>query len=384
MKEFENIFKKIKREDKDFSSHQRDLENFEQNNESIVLNALFAAQNSEEITLIYKSEHHCNGENNALLLMITDDEKYYCFAAKSKLELYSSEWLRRKKESITNKDNCFQNALNDSLGYQKIKKHSQKISKLKPYINQYNWKGIKFRSDKKDWKKFEENNKEIALSILFVPHNKKKLEIILLMITDDSNRSHYLAVKTLPALLRGITSNHHRDFNCLNCFHSYTTHNKLKKHERVCNNHDYYRVDMPKKQEKIKYSPGEKSLKALFIIYVDLECLLKKIQSCKNNPKIFIQRKKLCTNHQDMHGVQYAHLMIQKTDAIFIGEKFFKDLKELGMKIINFEEKEMIPLRNKEIKSYEKQKVCHICKKEFCDDKNNKKVRDHCHYTGKF
>ena len=89
-----------------------------------------------------------------------------------------------------------------------------------------------------------------------------------------------------------------------------------------------------------------------------------------------------------MHGVQYACLMIQKTDAIFIREriieKFCKDLKELGTEIINFEEKEMIPLTNKEIKSYEKQKVCHICKKEFCDDKNNKKVRDHCHYTGKF
>ena len=46
-----------------------------------------------------------------------DDEKYYYFAVKSKLELYSSEWLRSKKESITNKDNCFQNALNDSLDY---------------------------------------------------------------------------------------------------------------------------------------------------------------------------------------------------------------------------------------------------------------------------
>ena len=53
------------------------------------------------------------------------------------------------------------------------------------------------------------------------------------------------------------------------------------------------------------------------------------------------------------------------------------------MEIINFEEKEMIPLTNKEIKSYEKQRVCHICKKKFYD-KNNKKVRDHCHYTGKF
>ena len=50
----------------------------------------------------------------------------------------------------------------------------------------------------------------------------------------------------------------------------------------------------------------------------------------------------------------------------------------------------MIPLTNKEIKSYEKQKVCYICKKMFCDDKNEKseydlyhKVKDHCHYTWK-
>ena len=39
------------------------------------------------------------------------------------------------------------------------------------------------------------------------------------MITDDDNRWHYLAVKSLPALLRGTTSNHHGDFYCLNCFH---------------------------------------------------------------------------------------------------------------------------------------------------------------------
>ena len=61
------------------------------------------------------------------------------------------------------------------------------------------------------------------------------------------------------------------------------------------------------------------------------------------------------------------------------------------MKIINFEEKEMIPLTDKENKFYEKQKVCYICKKEFSTDENDKnafklyhKVRDHCHYTGKF
>ena len=104
-----------------------------------------------------------------------DNEKYYYLAVKNKLELYSSEWLRSKKESITKEDNCFQNALNDFLDYQRSKKHPLKISKLKPYINQYNWKSIKFMPDKEDFKKFERNNKEIALNILFVPHNKKEI-----------------------------------------------------------------------------------------------------------------------------------------------------------------------------------------------------------------
>ena len=71
-----------------------------------------------------------------------DDEKYSYFAVKSKLELYSSEWLRSKKKSIINEDNCFQNAFNDSSDYQRTKKDPQRISKLKSYINQYNSKDI--------------------------------------------------------------------------------------------------------------------------------------------------------------------------------------------------------------------------------------------------
>ena len=122
-KEFENIVKNIKYEYKGFSLQKRDWENFEQNNESIALNVLFSSQDNEEITLIYKSEHNWERENKVLLLIITDDEKYYYFAVKSKLELSASEWLRSKNESITNENNCFQNALNDSLDYQSIKKN---------------------------------------------------------------------------------------------------------------------------------------------------------------------------------------------------------------------------------------------------------------------
>ena len=106
--------------------------------------------------------------------MVNDNnEKYYYFAVKTKLELYSFEWFRSKKESIANGDNCFQNALNDALDYQRIKNDPQEESKIKSYINQYNWKDIRFPSDEEDWKKFEQNNKQIAMNILFVPHNKK-------------------------------------------------------------------------------------------------------------------------------------------------------------------------------------------------------------------
>ena len=81
---------------------------------------------------------------------------------------------------------------------------------------------------------------------------------------------HYLAVKSLSALLRGITSNHFGDFYYLNCFQSYRTERKLKKHEKVCNDHDYCFVEMANEDSKmLKYNHGGKSLKVIAIIYAD-------------------------------------------------------------------------------------------------------------------
>ena len=183
---------------------------------------------------------------------------------------------------------------------------------------------------KEDWKKFESNNKLIALNILFVPYNteeirlaykskynfKRENQVILLMITDGT-KWHYLAVKSLPALLRGITSNHNGDFYCLNCFHSYRTENKLKKHEKVCNDHDYCYVEMPNEDNKIlKYNHGEKSLKAPFMIYADLECLLEKMHSCQNNPEKSYTEKKLSMRLLVIQYLQVVHLTQKKTNLI--------------------------------------------------------------------
>ena len=154
----------------------------------------------------------------------------------------SPKWLKNKKSTINPKNNdykCFQYAVTLALNLDKNNKNSQRISKIKPFIEEYNWKDIDFPSTSKELKKFKLKN-EVALNILHVPHNTKKIEIayksknnltrekqvILLMISDGENW-YYLAVKSLSGLLTGITSNHKEDFYCLNCFHSYRTKNKL-------------------------------------------------------------------------------------------------------------------------------------------------------------
>ena len=104
------------------------------------------------------------------------------------------------------------------------------------------------------------------------------------MIT-DGEKWHYLTIKSLSALFRRITGNNNGDFNCLNCFQSYTTENRLKKHKKLCVNHDYCYVQMPEEDKKIlKYNQGEKSMKVPFIIYADLESLIEKMNTCHNNP----------------------------------------------------------------------------------------------------
>ena len=60
---------------------------------------------------------------------------------------------------------------NIALNYEQIKKDLQRISKNKPFIDQYIWKEINFPSQRKDWEKFETNNEPIVLNISSQRHN---------------------------------------------------------------------------------------------------------------------------------------------------------------------------------------------------------------------
>ena len=136
---------------------------------------------------------------------------------------------------------------------------------------------------------------------------------------------------------------------------------------------------MPTKLNRIlKYNHGEKSLKTSFVIYVDLECLLLKQQSCQNNPnKSYTERKAIhepCGYSLDLvcsfDSKEDKHSFYRDNDCI---KKFCSELKELGTKVVNYKQKEMTPLTTDDVFLYESKKVCYICKRKFCYDKNDKK-----------
>ena len=124
----------------------------------------------------------------------------------------------------------------------------------------------------------------------------------------------------------------------------------------------------------------------LFIIYADLECLLNKINTSKNNPDKSYTEKKATHRPSGYSLVTCFSFSKSKNEQKYYRGKdcmkiLCKDLKDQAMKVINCQKKEMIPLTNEEKESYETQKICHICKTEF---NNDNKVRDHRHYTGKY
>ena len=88
----------------------------------------------------------------------------------------SPDWIKNKKATIhpivKKYNKCFQYAVTVALNYEELKKDPQRITKIKPFKNKYNWKGINFPSEKDDWKKSEKINVTIVLNVLYAKKEK--------------------------------------------------------------------------------------------------------------------------------------------------------------------------------------------------------------------
>ena len=115
----------------------------------------------------------------------------------------------------------------------------------------------------------------------------------------------------------------------------------------------------------IKYNHGEKFMKLPFVIYADLECLLEKMSTCINNPNKSSTTK--INKHTPSGYSIFTHCSFDESKNkldYYRGDdcmkKFCKDLRKHAAKIINYENKKMIPLTKKEKIYHNKQKICYI------------------------
>ena len=94
-------------------------------------------------------------------------------------------------------------------------------------------------------------------------------------------------------MLHKITSKNNGDLYCLSCLHSFRTETKLKSHENVCKNKDFYVIVMPsEKDNTLKFNQCTKSNKMPYNIYADIESLIRKMDGYANNPENSSMTKK--------------------------------------------------------------------------------------------
>ena len=160
--------------------------------------------------------------------------------------------------NLQNKDEqCFKWAVIAALHHEEIKKDNQRIPRLRPYESLYNWEGFQFAVSKKKIDKFEKNNPDIAVNVLFSKKKniyaarrfecnmKCKKQSNLLMIADGENR-HYTAIKGVSRLLKSLNAIHKGAYHFfMNCFNDFRTEPARGKHCEYCSSDGHVKANMP-------------------------------------------------------------------------------------------------------------------------------------------
>ena len=404
----------------------------------LYLNCLMKRIDSDGFTT--KKQFAFHSKNNKIILESTDEYEIYqemideieeeiqkveeavgsgwIFMEVENLTLHISKWdpvnagsyidlpetLKNKKAIINmkNEDNeCFKWCVLRAL-YPKDK-NAERIDKdLKSKQDTINMKDIRYPVNFRDVDRFESQNTEISISILgynkdervyplkISKYTKRKHNIVLLMIKDGEN-SHYCLVKNLSALMISQINNHKGSRNfCLNCFNGFNTTDALNKHIEYCHNNECVKIVMPPPNTYLKFKNFLHSEKAPFAIYADFESLIKPMDNCDPNPNKSYTKK--TQKHEPISFVYYIKSFnesvyesrlkgytkekLEDPDPMVI----FKEWLEEDVKAIaNIKPKKMVFTEEDE-KQFNKASDCWICGEEL----ENDRVRDHCHYTGRY
>ena len=301
--------------------------------------------------------------------------------------------------NMQNKDNkcflwCVLRALNPH------EKDPQRLDKkLKEKENTLNMEGIEYPVSLKDIDKFENQNPTISITVfgyngkivypLRNSDNTDREHKIRLMLIEKDGVKHYCLIKNQNHLLSSQVSKHkEKSYFCDRCLNPFWCEESLNKHLEYCSNHEAVKIEIPDEGTILKFKNYHRSEWVPFMIYVDTESLTKQIQSCEPDPE-----KSYTKKYQKHELISFSYYIKCFDDTVFkpvlktytgpnAAQKFVEMLEEDIKIIANIPEADMI-FGKEEAERFKKETKCWICKQEFNDDKDVK-VRDHCHFTGRY
>lgn len=282
------------------------------------------------------------------------------------------------------------------------------------YRDLFSWSDIKFPAIYEDYETFETLNSDVVLNIFYVPYEEENIlpeyiskrnfdnvdQITLLKISDGKGKWHFLALpneldngikrpyNSLCRLMRDVSSNTHDNYYCLGCFHSFKTKNSLEKHEELCKNNTFAKIELPDDDCNFKmYKPGAKSLKLDTVIYADFESMLVPYSTCDNRHETTkkINKQVPCSysiNIVSNHRKQQKQHCYCGEDAV---SSFCDKIYDVAHNFINIKKIAKQNLIKSQYNTYETADYCHICKKVYVESKTNlSKVYDFHYYSGKY
>ena len=313
------------------------------------------------------------------------------------------DWIMRKKAivSIRNKDDkCF---LWSVLRYlHPREKNDSRLSDLKKYEFSLNTKGITFPMKVKDISKFERLNPDLpGINVFSIDGNtiyplrevsKDSNKTIDLFYYEEDGKGHYSLIKNFSRLVRSqITTRTNEPIHiCKRCFSHFTTSELLEKHIQYCYSNKTAFVKMPKPGSYLHFKNYYKQLPIPFVVYADFECITSTMSSCCPNPEgsynYNYQKHEpsgFCFYAKGIGGKRIRPIIYTKlSEDDNVAKIFVEKLVELTKGIYeDFYQKPIKMIVTPETqKEFNNAVVCHICGFTLGKDR----VRDHCHFTGKY
>ena len=301
-------------------------------------------------------------------------------------------WIKNKKAvvNVLNKsDNeCFKWCVTRAL--HPIRKNKERLtSKLREQSKIFDWTGVNFPTTFEDISRFEKNNNvsvkvlgcdDETKEIIYVRNGKGRYTLLLF-------EGHYCDVKNISRLTsRQIVDN--KVYFCDYCCFTHREKLAVLKHQESCTGEvlEPERI-MPKKGSTVSFKNFERTVEQPFVIYADFESRLRSTDEKKGSsttqfeehiPIGYAYQLASRVDESDNKLVQYTATTEDEDVALHFLQSLEETTRELQEK---YGVSKPMEISAEEQEQFDSATKCWVCGDPFEDEK---KVRDHCHFTGKY